>query len=67
VRERLGRATAAPVESAGAYQQFQNGRMFWNGHLDRIFVLYDYWRHDGGGRPSTRIQEWTSYADTFGG
>lgn len=65
VRERLGRAVTAQVDGPGAYQQFVNGRMFWNAALDRIFVLLDYWVYDTPGKPGRRVMNWVGYEDTF--
>jgi hypothetical protein len=66
VRERLGRATGQQTQTAGAYQQFSSGRMFWNKAVKRIFVLYDYWREDPAARTSVEVRTWTSFEDTFG-
>jgi hypothetical protein len=66
VKERLGYATGPQVSSPGAFQQFWNGRMFWTGTLDRIFVLYDYWRYDKNGQNGVQVRAWTSFEDTFG-
>lgn len=66
VQQRLGRAVGPQMESPGAYQQFERGRMFWTGRLDRIFVLYDYWWWDEGRENGTRIRSWTSFEDIFG-
>lgn len=64
VRERLGHATGPQVESAGALQQFWNGRMLWIDALDRIFVLYEYWEQRDD--RSIRIRRWQAFEDTFG-
>jgi hypothetical protein len=53
VQQRLGKATTPQTDSAGAFQQFSRGRMFWLGAIDRIFVVYDA---PGG---------WISFEDTF--
>jgi hypothetical protein len=66
VRQRLGFATGSQIDSPGAYQQFWNGRMFWTGALDRIFVLYDYWQWDETGENGVQIRSWTDFEDTFG-
>jgi hypothetical protein len=66
VRERLGFATGSQIDSPGAYQQFWNGRMFWTGVLDRIFVLYDYWQWDEAGENGVQIRSWVGFQDTFG-
>lgn len=42
VKERLGHATGQAVDSAGAFQEFQYGRMFWVGEINRIFVAIQY-------------------------
>jgi hypothetical protein len=66
VRQRLGYATGPQIDSPGAYQQFWNGRMFWAGALDRIFVLYDYWQWDEPGENGVQIRSWVGFQDTFG-
>jgi hypothetical protein len=67
VRQRLGNATGPQLDSAGAYQQFGNGRMFWAEGLDHIFVLYDYWQWDEtGGENHVHIRAWAGFEDTFG-
>jgi hypothetical protein len=66
VQQRLGYATGPQIDSPGAYQQFWNGRMFWTGALDRIFVLYDYWQWDEAGENGVQIRSWVSFQDTFG-
>ena len=42
VKERLGYATGEAVDSPGAFQEFQYGRMFWVGAVNRIQVLLQY-------------------------
>jgi hypothetical protein len=42
VKERLGHATGQAIDSAGAFQEFQYGRMFWVGEINRIFVTIQY-------------------------
>lgn len=64
VKERLGWPTGEAADSDGAYQQFDNGRMFWAGKIDTIFVIYDYYQYDANNN-STRILEWTQFEDTF--
>ncbi len=66
VRQRLGYATGPQIDSPGAYQQFWNGRMFWTGALDRIFVLCDYWQWDETGENGVQIRSWADFEDTFG-
>ena len=39
-RQRLGFATNEARDSQGAFQEFQNGRMFWAGEADTIYVIY---------------------------
>jgi hypothetical protein len=53
VKERLGYPTSLQQDSPGAFQQFGNGRMFWVGVIDRIFVIFE------------RSWTWNSYKDTF--
>jgi hypothetical protein len=50
--ERLGCATQPAVETAGAYQPFQRGRMFWRGDEKQIYVLL----RDG---------TWATFQDTW--
>jgi hypothetical protein len=64
VKERLGYATGAMQDSPGAFQQFNNGRMFWTGVLDQIFVVYDYFVYDNRGN-YTQIKSWVAYEDEF--
>lgn len=66
VRQRLGYATGLQIDSPGAYQQFWNGRMFWAGAIDRIFVLYDYWQWDEAGQNGVQIRSWVEFEDMFG-
>ena len=64
VKERLGYAIGAANDTAGAYQQFYNGRMFWAEAIDRIFVIYDYYAYDDQGK-SIHVRTWAGYEDTF--
>lgn len=66
VGQRLGYATSSSMDSSGAYQQFGNGRMLWMGVVDRIFVLYDYWKWDESGEDSVQVRSWIGLQDTFG-
>jgi hypothetical protein len=66
VQQRLGYASGPQIDTPGAYQQFWNGRMFWTGALDRIFVLYDYWQWDEAGENGVQIRSWVGFQDTFG-
>ncbi|HXV97870.1 MAG TPA: SH3 domain-containing protein [Anaerolineae bacterium] len=63
VKERLGYALGPTRDSAGAFQQFSNGRMFWTEALDRIFVVYEYGYLEGNNY--IQIRTWHSYEDTF--
>lgn len=63
VKERLGYPTTAAIDSPGAFQQFYNGRMFWAGAIDRIFVIYDYYIYEND--QSIHISGWEMYEDTF--
>jgi uncharacterized protein YraI len=65
VKERLGYATGEAQDSAGAFQQFYNGRMFWAEVIDEIFVIYDYSYYDEATEKSIQIRTWESYEDTF--
>jgi hypothetical protein len=66
VRQRLGHAVSPPVESPGAFQQFERGRMFWTEALDRISVLYDYWQWDSKGENGIQVRSWIAFEDSFG-
>ena len=60
-RQRLGFATNEARDSQGAFQEFWNGRMFWAGEADTIYVIYrGYFDPDGDGQTT-----WMSYEDTF--
>ncbi len=64
-RTRLGRATNESVDSLGAFQEFWNGRMFWAGKADTIYVIYNG-RYDLDGDDQwVYSQGWLSYKDTF--
>jgi hypothetical protein len=63
VKQRLGYALGPARDSAGAFQQFSNGRMFWTEALDRIFVVYEYGYLEGNNY--IQIRTWHSYEDTF--
>lgn len=64
-RQRLGRATNEARDSLGAFQEFQNGRMFWAGEADTIYVIYQgNYDLDGDGQLAWK-QGWVSYEDTF--
>lgn len=65
VKERLGYATGESQDSAGAFQQFYNGRMFWAEVIDAIFVIYDYSYYDEATEKSIQIRTWESYEDKF--
>jgi hypothetical protein len=64
-RTRLGLATNEAKDSSGAFQEFVNGRMFWAGEADTIYVIYQgYYDFDYDGEVIWR-QGWKSYEDTF--
>jgi hypothetical protein len=64
-RQRLGFATNEARDSQGAFQEFWNGRMFWAGEADTIYVIYQgYFDPDGDGQ-ATWMRGWMSYEDTF--
>jgi hypothetical protein len=63
VKERLGYPTGPAIDSSGAFQQFYNGRMFWAGAIDKIFVIYDY--YDYTNNQTLHITGWEIYNDTF--
>lgn len=64
VKERLGYATSQPIDSAGAFQEFNRGRMFWAGEVDQIFVIYDYYYYDDHNN-SVQVRTWEQYEDKF--
>ncbi|MCB0209994.1 MAG: SH3 domain-containing protein [Anaerolineae bacterium] len=64
-RARLGYATNEAHDSKGAFQEFANGRMFWAGEADTIYVIYEgAYDLDSDG---TYVYErgWLAYEDTF--
>jgi hypothetical protein len=64
-RARLGHATNEAGDSLGAFQEFGNGRMFWSGRADTIYVIYyGYYDYSAGGQFVYR-QSWLSFEDTF--
>ena len=64
-RTRLGYATNEARDSLGAFQEFDNGRMFWAGEADTIYVIYDgYYDFDGDGEYQHQ-RSWLAYEDTF--
>lgn len=64
-RARLGHAINEARDSQGAFQEFENGRMFWSGQADTIYVIYEgHYDFDGDGQ-FTRLRGWKSYEDTF--
>ncbi|GAB4419209.1 MAG: hypothetical protein Fur0044_15460 [Anaerolineae bacterium] len=66
-RARLGRATNEARDSKGAFQEFVNGRMFWAGESDTIYIIYrGYYDFDHDGN-YTWEQGWTSFEDKFEG
>lgn len=66
-RARLGRATNEARDSKGAFQEFVNGRMFWAGESDTIYIIYrGYYDFDRDGN-YTWEQGWTSFEDKFEG
>ncbi|MEM7028748.1 MAG: SH3 domain-containing protein [Chloroflexota bacterium] len=64
VKERLGHAVTESKDSAGSFQSFRQGQMFWIGEIDQIFVTIDYTRYFKN-RPSIRTRYWLGYEDTF--
>ena len=64
VKERLGHAISEAEDTAGAYQQFDNSRMFWAEAIDRIFVIYDYYYYDEDDH-YIQVRAWASYEDKF--
>lgn len=64
-RMRLGFATNEARDSQGAFQEFENGRMFWAGESDTIYVIYQgNYDVDGDGQFIWQ-QGWMAYEDTF--
>jgi hypothetical protein len=64
-RARLGRAINEARDSKGAFQEFVNGRMFWAGESDTIYIIYrSYYDFDRDGS-YTWEQGWTSFEDEF--
>ncbi len=64
-RTRLGHATNEARDSKGAFQEFENGRMFWSGEADTIYVIYQgSFDFDNDGQAAW-IQGWMAYEDTF--
>ncbi|MDM8529434.1 SH3 domain-containing protein [Anaerolineales bacterium HSG24] len=63
VKERLGYATSETVDSAGAFQNFSRGSMFWSEVSDEIYVILDhsYWEDD----TNIRVRRWERYEDLF--
>ena len=64
-RARLGFGINEARDSNGAFQEFENGRMFWAGEADTIYVIYQgYFDVNGDGQISW-TQGWMAYEDTF--
>ncbi len=64
-RAKLGHGTNEARDSQGAFQEFENGRMFWAGEADTIYVIYQgNFDFDNDGQP-TWVQSWRAYEDTF--
>jgi len=64
VQERLGYATSQTVDSAGSFQEFRNGRMFWAKAIDSIFVIYNYGYYDENDN-YLYSRTWAQYEDEF--
>lgn len=64
VKERLGYAIDPASDSPGAYQQFSNGRMFWLGAIDRIFVILQYIQNPETGNYEP-VAQYYSFTDCF--
>jgi hypothetical protein len=65
VKERLGYATGAAEDTAGAFLQFNRGRMFWAEAIDNIFIIYDYYECCDANDNSFLIRSWANYEDKF--
>ena len=64
-KERLGYATNEAEDTAGAYLQFNRGRMFWAEASDSIYVIYDYYECCDANDNSYRIRSWAIFEDEF--
>jgi hypothetical protein len=64
-RYRLGYATNEAHDSLGAFQEFENGRMFWAGEADTIYIIYQGYTDSDGDGIAAWTQGWTSFEDTF--
>ncbi len=65
VQERLGHAISEMQPSAGAFQEFNRGRMFWVEASDEIYVIYDYSYYDETMEESVWVKTWERYEDKF--
>jgi len=65
VKERLGHATSEAEDTAGAFLQFNRGRMFWAEASDSIYVIYDYYQCCDANDNSYRIRSWAIFEDEF--
>jgi hypothetical protein len=65
LKERLGYATSQAEDTAGAFLQFNRGRMFWAETADSICVIYDYYECCDANENSYRIRSWTIFEDEF--
>jgi uncharacterized protein YraI len=65
VKERLGNAVSEAKYSAGAFQNFWQGRMLWVDEVERIFVVYDYSYYDEAASVTQYVKVWGVYKDTF--
>jgi uncharacterized protein YraI len=64
-RAQLGWAINEARDSAGAFQEFENGRMFWAEESDTIYTIYQGFLGAATDGQPAWIQQWASFEDTF--
>lgn len=57
VRQRLGEEIRSFTMSSGAFQKFQNGRMFWIGSTNDIIIVFENYPH------SKLLKQWRRFKD----
>ncbi len=66
VKERLGNATTEMSNTAGAYQEFYNGQMFWVESIKYIFAVYELYDSDKNSDTYDKFfRGWLGYEDKF--
>ncbi len=66
VKERLGNATTEMSNTAGAYQEFYNGQMFWVESSKYIFAVYEFYDYDKNSATYDQsFRGWLGYEDKF--